>query len=227
VTRPKIILNDKPPGGLHPYVVWLPFALALIGLPLVFGGAQPGTIASLLNPLLVKFWGGFFLFGGPMTVIGLFWRNRATGMIIEQVGSVAVAAGALLYAGALVTVIPIQSSVVVVGVFGSLGGACVVRWFQLRKLLNDAMREAMWLQETRAETETQTLATAVEAADLRMDNMESRETERQVAREKRAEIMEDKAEVLSDAVDVADAKVTGVADHLHKHRRVEQHPDTD
>lgn len=167
MTRPKIILNDKPPGGLHPYVIWLPFALAIIGLPLVFGGARPGSIAALLNPILVRFWGGFFLFGGPMTVVGLYWRNRVTGMIIEQIGSVAVAIGALLYAGALLSVIPITSSIVVVAVFGSLGGACIARWFQLRRLLNEAIHEARRLQEGRKEASTEIL-------DLQVSNLESR-----------------------------------------------------
>lgn len=174
MSRPHLTLNDKPPGGLHPYVIWLPLALAFIGLPLVIGGAQPGSIAALLNPILVKFWGGFFLVGGPLTVVGLYWRNRATGMIIEQVGSVAVAAGALLYAGALLTVIPLSSSIVVVGVFGSLGGACIARWFQLRKLLHHAILEARQMAADRAEADRAILSSAVEAADLRVTNLEGR-----------------------------------------------------
>jgi hypothetical protein len=95
-----------------------PFELFVLGfslvfcLPLLWGAAPPGSATALLGPVLVHVWAAFLVFGCTLALTGIWWTwwgwlrrwlhhwrpRAATGLLIEQVGLVAVGVGDVIYA---------------------------------------------------------------------------------------------------------------------------------
>jgi hypothetical protein len=84
----------------------------VVGSPLLIGSPAPGTTAELLGPLWSRVWGYVLVVGCLVALIGAWWTwwrwldrwrpgfhpRYDTGLLIEQVGLVAVGVGTVIYA---------------------------------------------------------------------------------------------------------------------------------
>lgn len=108
------------------------------GVVAVALGASPDSLGALLPPWAVHLWAIILVVGSGVTLAGLPLQN-INGIIIEQIGSVMVAASTLFYAILAFSFVgagALQS----VGIVAAWGVACAIRWFQLQALINTAYR---------------------------------------------------------------------------------------
>jgi hypothetical protein len=123
-----------------PRAVFILVMCVVSGVPLVQGHATPGSVNSQLNPYQVVVWGALLVFGALVTLIGTF-NQRVTGIILEQIGSVAVGFACLIYAAAIAAQIGVLGTVPALIVLG-FGLACFWRWGQLQSLMHHAEQQA-------------------------------------------------------------------------------------
>lgn len=123
-----------------PRAVFVLILCVVSGIPLVFAGATPGSIAAKLDPAWVVIWGIMLTIGALTTLIGT-WKLDADGIILEQIGSVAVGGATCVYAGAILAQVGLAGSVPASIVLG-FGLSCFWRWGQLQSLLRRAEQAA-------------------------------------------------------------------------------------
>lgn len=118
-----------------PRALFVLLLCVIVGIPLIFAGATPTSIAAQLDPWLVVTWGIMLSGGSLLTLLGAL-RQTPGGVITEQVGSVALGFACLLYAGAIWVQIGKTGLVPMVIVF-AFGSASFWRWGQLQAYLHD------------------------------------------------------------------------------------------
>lgn len=64
--------------------------------------ARSDSISNLLPFWLTASWGLLLVVGATVTLAGVFWRNRVTGLLVEGAGRTMFAPAALIYAGAVI-----------------------------------------------------------------------------------------------------------------------------
>lgn len=116
-----------------PRALFLMVMLTVVGVPLIFANATPGTIADQLDPPWVVAWGIMLSGGSLVTLVGAV-RQTAGAVFTEQVGSVALGFGCLIYAGAIWGKVQWAGSVPMF-ILVALAAASAVRYFQLRAYL--------------------------------------------------------------------------------------------
>ena len=132
-----------------PRAVFILTLCVFSGIPLVLGHATPGTINSQLDKYQVVTWGVLLVLGAACTLIGTF-NMSVNGIIVEQVGSIAVGGACLIYAAAIQAQIGLGGTVPALFVFG-FGVACLWRWGQLQALLLRSERTAKKRRHQRGE----------------------------------------------------------------------------
>lgn len=110
------------------------------GVPLIFANATPGTLEAKLDPPWVLAW-GIMLSGGALLALVGGLRQTVNGIIVEQVGSVALGFACLMYATAIWIAVHLAGTVPIALVLG-FGGASFWRWFQLYLYMNKVERIA-------------------------------------------------------------------------------------
>lgn len=101
-------------SGRNPFELWvLGFGL-VIGAPLLFGAPAPGSTTEALGTVLVRVWAWLLVLGCVTAGIGALWTWLAwipgaywrpttmSGLLIEEVGLVAVGAGTIVYAAGVI-----------------------------------------------------------------------------------------------------------------------------
>jgi hypothetical protein len=132
-----------------PRAVFMLALCVVVGVPLIFAGATPGTIASQLDHAWVIAWGIMLSGGSLLSLIGSS-RQSVNGVIAEQIGSVALGVACAIYAGAIIAAVHWAGAVPAAMVIG-LGGASFWRWGQLQAYLHDSERLAQKIRERRGE----------------------------------------------------------------------------
>jgi hypothetical protein len=123
-----------------PRAVFILSLCIVSGFPLIFANATPGSIASQLDQVWVVIWGVMLTAGALTNLIGTL-RADVNGIILEQIGSVAVGGATVVYAGAIIAQVGWQGTVPVAIVLG-LGLSCFWRWGQLQALMHKAEQVA-------------------------------------------------------------------------------------
>lgn len=100
--------------------------------------AAPDTLEYLLPHWGVILWGVVLMLGSAVTLTGMA-KQSVNGIILEQVGSVMVAAATIFYSVLAVWYLG-WGVVQTVGIIFAWGIACLIRWAQLQILINSAMR---------------------------------------------------------------------------------------
>jgi hypothetical protein len=128
-----------------PRAIFVLSLCVISGLPLVFADATPGSIAAQLDRVWVVIWGVMLTVGALTTLIGTV-KTDVNGIILEQIGSVAVGGATIVYAGAILVQIRWSGSVPAAIVLG-WGLSCFWRWGQLQALLHKAEQVATEAKE--------------------------------------------------------------------------------
>lgn len=123
-----------------PRAIFILVLSVVSGVPLVFADATPGSIEDQLDAAWVVIWGIMLTIGALTTLIGTLKPN-VDGIILEQIGSVAVGGATLLYAGAIVAQVGVAGSVPAAIIIG-FGLSCFWRFGQLQALINQAEQAA-------------------------------------------------------------------------------------
>ena len=130
-----------------------PRAVFMLAFSVFTGGtaflldAAPESLNSLLPHWAVLIW-GVLLTLGSATTLGGMTRQSPNGIIVEQIGSVMVAATTLYYA-VIATYVVGWSAMQTVGIVAAWGLSCVIRYLQLQALLNRGIVEAAVRQHNR------------------------------------------------------------------------------
>lgn len=103
--------------------------------------AEPGTLAAALPKWGVLVW-GVTLVGGSATALVGMWLQSVNGIIIEQVGSVAVSMSTTFY-GIMLIWLAGPDAYMSAGIIIAWGFACGLRWVQLQILIDTAYREKL------------------------------------------------------------------------------------
>lgn len=122
------------PSSRHPFELFTMALCAFVGLPLLAGDARPGSINELLPDWAADIWGGMLVLGAITALVGIFWRNRVTGIVLEQVGLMAVGLGTLFYGVGVGLSVGQDGIYAMIFVFG-FGTSCIWRYFQLARFL--------------------------------------------------------------------------------------------
>lgn len=132
-------------GRSNPFEIFILLLGTASGVPILTGHAEPGSVVTLLNPMLLHIWAWMLTVGCVIALIGVLWPKQAhTGFLIEQVGLVAVGAGVVIYVVALANIHD-PSRVLSIGIASGFGLACwwrvwlIQRWIKsLIFLVSDA-----------------------------------------------------------------------------------------
>ncbi len=74
--------------------------------------------------------------GSVLALVGLLWRNREDGLIIEQLGLALAGFGLLFYVVALSLSSAPSSAAIAVGLSAGLFAGCTVRYFQIQRYIH-------------------------------------------------------------------------------------------
>lgn len=133
---PNSVIFEVPPSPRHTSHVFLLALCVFSSLPTLFGQAKaPGSIEATLPFPLVVAWAMLLTAGAIVSLTGVYWRHRLTGLLIEQMGMLFVSVATLYYTGILVSITKIdglQNSAIVFG----FGVACAIRYRQIQKYFN-------------------------------------------------------------------------------------------
>jgi hypothetical protein len=121
-------------SSTDPRAVFILTLCVVTGFPLIFAGVQPGSFEELLPSLIVRLWGVSLVIGCLVTLAGMSWRRKLTGVLMEQVGSVAVGSVSVFYATAVMIVAGWDGAVPAGFIIG-WAFSCFYRYGQLEHLL--------------------------------------------------------------------------------------------
>lgn len=84
--------------GKSPDEIFLMALCVVTALPIFFGVAPPpGSINSLLPNLVVTIWSAVLVVGAGTVLVSFTFKDRVTGMIVEQFGSMCLGVAATIY----------------------------------------------------------------------------------------------------------------------------------
>lgn len=145
------------PASRYPADPRAVFVLAFsvfVGMIALVIDAQPGTLQAALPTWGVVLWGATLVAGSATALIGM-WRQTINGIIIEQIGSVAVSMSTTFYSVLMIWLVGPQSYMSA-GIILAWGIACGLRWVQLQILIETAYRKKL-IEEAQEEIKHQIL----------------------------------------------------------------------
>lgn len=111
---------------------------SVVGLALILGAPEPGSMDALMPHWAVKGWGALLTIGSLLTLAGTTHQSTLA-VILEQIGSVMVGVAAILYSASALLVIGFEAAFPV-GITSGFGFALLWRWAQLQVLLGQQKR---------------------------------------------------------------------------------------
>lgn len=130
---PNSVIFEVPPSPRHTSHVFLLGLCVFSSLPTLFGRAKaPGSIEATLPFTYVVVWAIILTSGAIVSLVGVYWRHRLTGLLIEQFGMLFVSVATLYYTGILVSITRLdglQNSAIIFG----FGVACAIRYRQIQR----------------------------------------------------------------------------------------------
>lgn len=121
-----------------PRAVFILMLSVFVGITALAVETAPDTLEALLPTWGVNLWDATLVVGSATTLLGMV-RHNETGVIVEQIGSVTIAAATLFYS-ALAFWATGTEALRDVGVVLAWGLACAVRWCQLQALIREEYR---------------------------------------------------------------------------------------
>lgn len=96
------------PPSRHPFQVWILAACLISGISTAVFDAGPATLRELLPVWAFWLWGAVLMMGGFFGLLGAFWEDRITGLLMERLALIAISGGSMVYA---VTVVSLAGKV--------------------------------------------------------------------------------------------------------------------
>ena len=143
------------PAARYPADPRAVFILALSvfsGITALALDVAPGTLEAAVPRWAVLGWGILLTLGSAITLAGML-RQSVTGIIVEQVGCITVAATTIFYSGVAFSVVGAEA-LQNIGIILAWGLSCILRWIQLQVLINSAAARAaklLFLQKFEAD----------------------------------------------------------------------------
>jgi len=138
--------SDPLQAGRHPFELFTLYLALLTGLPTVLGVIPPpGTVQEALPDIVQTAWAWVLFLGALTAIAGVYWKDRATGLIAEQLGLAFAGVASLAYTGCALWVAGIEAAVPAALVAG-FGVSCIRRYFDIQQTL-DATHEVQVRRE--------------------------------------------------------------------------------
>lgn len=132
-----------------PRAVFILVLCIVSGVPLIFDQSRSPSLDNVLSAASVKVWGLTLVVGALITLYGMA-RQTSFGVLLEQVGSVIVGAGTVLYAG--FTFFYTNSDLTpATAITLGFGLSCFWRWGQLQSLVNSTVEQVVELKRRKIE----------------------------------------------------------------------------
>lgn len=149
----KIFRLPKPnPAARYPSDPRAVFILVLCivsGIPLIFDQSNSPSLDSFLSAAAVKSWGIVLVFGSLVTLYGMARQTR-DGVLLEQVGSIIVGAGTILYGGFTFFYSDMDLTPATAITLG-FGLSCFWRWGQLQSLVKKTVEQVVAMKAAKIE----------------------------------------------------------------------------
>jgi len=97
------------PPSRHPFQFWVIFALSLSGATNFF--ASGSEVMELVNPFFHKVWASTLMIGGALALVGAYWRDRVTGLLLERIALTAIGISCPTYASVFILQVGISAGV--------------------------------------------------------------------------------------------------------------------
>lgn len=128
--------TDPQMAGRHPFEIFMLLLAAVTSIPSLLGAApEPGSIEEALPGWASFSWQVALVIGSVMALVGIWWRERATGLILEQLGLALVGVAGVIYAFSVWSVVGVAAAIPG-GIILGFGIACIVRWRQIQRTIN-------------------------------------------------------------------------------------------
>jgi hypothetical protein len=128
--------TDASMAGRHPFEIFTLILGFITGLPRLLGVTPaPNSITAVLPPVLVLAWSFVLVAGCGVALTGVWWRNRAIGLILEQLGLAFVGVACIVYSGVAIIALGPNASIPV-GIVAAFGVSCLVRWRQIQRTID-------------------------------------------------------------------------------------------
>jgi hypothetical protein len=126
-------------SGKHPFELFILVLGLISGGPLLFGKIRPGSTEELLNPVMLQIWAWMLVTGCAVALVGALWRWQVTtGLLLEQLGLVAVGAGVVIYTASLLYAG--TGRFLSAAIIGGFGLACLWRVWQIQRWVRAVVR---------------------------------------------------------------------------------------
>lgn len=124
----------------HPFQLFILVMCVVSGMPTLLGEAPTPDSLEASSPLwFVYAWAATLTVGAIVTLVGMVWTNRFVGVLIEQVGLVAVGSAAVLY-GVVVFLRGFEAGAAFpASVIVGFGVSCLWRWKQLQRYVKSVL----------------------------------------------------------------------------------------
>lgn len=131
---------QKPePSSRHPLIVFLLSLCFISGAGIAFGAPAPGSVEEQMTRAGVYGWAFFLAAGAGTVLVGLALQANhqrlVVGVLLEQVGVVALGFAAIIYSAAAFATVGLQG-LLPAGITFTFGVACLYRWVSLQRQLN-------------------------------------------------------------------------------------------
>jgi hypothetical protein len=128
--------TDASMAGRHPFEIFTLILGFITGLPRLLGVTPaPNSITAVLPPVLVLAWSFVLVAGCGVALTGVWWRNRAIGLVLEQLGLAFVGVACIVYSGVAIIALGPNASIPV-GIVAAFGVSCLVRWRQIQRTID-------------------------------------------------------------------------------------------
>lgn len=133
-------------SGRHPFELYILYLAFITSLPILLRIAPaPGSVREALPALVPTVWALTLAGGSAVALVGIYWRERATGLILEQLGLALVGVASLIYCVSVLYVVG-SSAGFTVAIVGGFGVSCLRRYWQIQRILDDVHRVERSLQ---------------------------------------------------------------------------------
>lgn len=123
-------------SGRHPFQLFMLALTVLVSVPTLLGVApRPGSIQDAYPGWPGYAWAVVLAVGSAMALVGVYLPDRATGLILEQLGLFCTGIGSLIYGAAALSSVG-ETAIYPVAIVWGYGVSCCIRGRQIQRILD-------------------------------------------------------------------------------------------